>query len=295
MALIASPTAETCRSIGRYELGPLLGEGATGIVHRAYDPLMDRSVAIKSVKTQALTKAEIETAFAQFAHEARIAGKYMHRNIVAIYDVIEFAGSSHMVMEYVAGRGVDEYVKSLGPMRVQMALNIAYRCADALAYVHYHGVIHRDVKPGNIMYHHASDVVKLMDFSIAEEIDRPGARGAGTLAYMAPEHFDAARRITALTDIFALGATLYRMLTARFPWKREDTARQIVEVEPPSVALFRDDIPREVVWLVETAMAKDERDRFSSAARFARAIANVAAECYPDEPIGARDEPHLDL
>ncbi len=270
------------KKIGRYELRRVLGEGASGIVHRAYDPIMDRVVAIKSAKADSLSAEQIQLVIDEFRHEARIAGKYAHENIVGIYDVIEANGLDHIVMEHVAGRAVTEYLASIGPMAPETVLPIVQKCAVGLAYVHYHGIIHRDIKPGNILYHHAGNLVKIMDFSIAHEIDKPGERQNGTLAYMAPEHFDTSRRITALTDIFALGATMYRMLVKRYPFTNDDTVSQILYAHQTPVSEIRSDVPREVNDLVERAMAKDDIDRFQSAAEFAYAIENVLARHYPE-------------
>ena len=267
--------------IGRYRLDSKLGEGASGVVYRAYDPLMDREVAIKSVKPQSMSPEAIEQAVLDFHHEAKIAGKYAHENIVTIYDVISDTGLDHIVMEFVPGRSVLDYIIAVGPMAVDETLAVVHQCCIGLAYVHYHGVIHRDIKPGNIMYHPAQRLVKLMDFSVAHNIEDPPVREIGTIAYMAPEHFDSWREITQLTDIFALGATMYRMLAKKYPFTKDNTAHQILHEDPVPVTKLRPDVPRELDAIVSKAMAKADADRFASAAAFAHEVERVMDRLYP--------------
>jgi len=269
-------------TIGRYQLDTRLGEGASGVVYRAYDPVMDRVVAIKSARTDTLTPEQIREVIAEYHHEAKVAGKYAHENIVTIYDVITHEGLDHIVMEYVPGRSVHDYMKATGPLDLDEALSITYKCCVALAYIHHHGVIHRDIKPGNIMYHPAQGLVKLMDFSVAHNIEDPPLRDTGTIAYMAPEHFDPKRRISLLTDIFALGATLYRILTGKYPFTNKNTAWQILHDAPVPITDLRPGIPPEVVLIIDKAMAKSDADRYQSASEFASALRQVILKLYPD-------------
>ena len=214
--------------IGRYKVKAKAGEGASGVVYRAYDPLLDRDVAIKLARTTTMTDEEVEQIVFEFKHEAKIAGKFAHENIVTIYDVISQGRVNYIVMEFVAGRSVQDYMDAVGPLDIDEALAITYKCCVGLAYIHYNGVIHRDVKPGNIMYHPAHGTTKLMDFSVAHKIEEPPARDNGTIAYMAPEQFDRQRRITMLTDIFAMGSSLYRVLTGEYAFTSQHTAFQIL-------------------------------------------------------------------
>ena len=271
--------------IGRYQVEDVLGEGASGIVYRAYDPLMDRDVAIKSAHIDRLTDEEIKRVICNFHNEARIAGKYAHENIVTIYDVITDDGLDYIVMEYVPGRTVQEYMKATGPLDIDEALSVVYKCCVGLSYIHFHGVIHRDIKPGNIMYHPAHGTAKLMDFSIAHSIEEPPVRDTGTIAYMAPEHFDPARKISQLTDIFAMGSTMYRMLTCEYPFKNKNTAYQILNHNAIPVTDIRPEIPDEVAGIVNKAMAKNDSQRFQSAAEFGLEISRVMQMYYPDSEL----------
>lgn len=271
--------------IGRYQLDVKLGEGASGVVYRAYDPVMDRDVAIKSAKIESLTEDQVKEVIADFHHEAKIAGKYAHENIVAIYDVISHDNMDHIVMECVPGRSVQDYMKATGPLDLEEALLVIYKCCVGLAYIHYHGVIHRDIKPGNIMYHPAQGIAKLMDFSVAHNIEDPPVRDTGTIAYMAPEHFDPDRKISMLTDIFAVGSTMYRILSGKYPFTRENTAYQILNEDPVPISEIRNDVPQEVADIIDKAIAKADADRFQSAAEIVTTIENVANHLYPSTDI----------
>lgn len=267
--------------IGRYKIESMAGEGASGVVYRAYDPALDRDTAIKLARTSDLDTEAIRHITQEFSHEAKIAGKFAHENIVTIYDVFAEGSLIYLVMEYVPGRSIDDYMQATGPLEIDEALLITHSCCVGLAYIHYNGVIHRDIKPGNIMYHPAHGIVKLMDFSVAHKIEEPPLRDTGTIAYMAPEHFDPARRISHLTDIFALGSTLYRLLSGQYPFGREHTAFHILHNDPEPLTSLRTDIPPAVATLVARAMAKADDDRFQSAAEFAQSVAQVADELYP--------------
>ena len=187
-------------------------------------------------------------------------------------------------LEYVPGRSIQDYMEATGPLDFAEALNIALKCSHALEYIHYHGVIHRDIKPGNIMYHPAQGIVKVMDFGVSHKIEEKPARDTGTIAYMAPEHFDRERQITALTDIFALGSSLYRLLTGQYPFDNRHTAFQIMHEDPEPMANLRADIPAELITITSRAMAKSDAERYQSAAEIAMDIENALQKLYPDSP-----------
>jgi serine/threonine-protein kinase len=281
----ATDTGHTGNFLGRYEIDSKVGEGTSGVVYRAYDPLLDRDSAIKLARTNMLNEEEIAHLVAEFRHEAKIAGKFAHENIVTIYDVVSDGRINYLVMEFVPGRSLGDYMSATGPLEIDEALVITYKACTGLAYIHYHGIIHRDIKPANIMYHPAHGVVKLMDFSIAHNIEDQPRRDLGTIAYMAPEHFDPKRRISHLTDIFALGSTLYRLLTGNYPFSSGHPAFQILYQEPEPIQNHRPDIPDKIAWLVSRAMAKADEDRFQSAAEFAQAVERIAKDIFPDTSI----------
>jgi len=283
------------QQLGRYKVLGKLGEGASGVVYRAHDPILDRDVAIKMARRDSLQAEEIKHVVGEFYHEAKISGKYAHENIVTIYDVVGDGAHDYIVMEYVPGRSVLDYMIATGPLNVDEALIVTYKCCLGLAYIHYHGIIHRDIKPGNIMYHPAHGIVKLMDFSIAHNIEDPPVKNNGTIGYMAPEHFDPKRKITLLTDIFALGSTMYRLLTGKYPFTKENTVSQILNQAPVPVTELRPDIPPEVTAIVNKAMAKADADRFQSAAEFAREIERVMRRLYPETDLNLSSRKYLNL
>lgn len=283
----------SARTLGRYVLKAKAGEGASGVVYRAHDPLLDRACAIKLARTNTLSEEALGHLIEEFHHEAQIAGKFAHDNVVTIYDVVSSGMLHYIVMEFVPGRSVQDYMDVTGALEVDEALAVVYKVAIGLAYIHFQGVIHRDIKPGNIMYHPAQGTTKLMDFSIAHRIEQPPARDNGTIAYMAPEHFDRKRRISTLTDVFALGSTMYRMLTGSYPFNHQHTAFQILHQDPEPITKLRPDVPEAVVNIVDTAMAKADGDRFQSAAEMARAIEHTAASLFPDRDIIDTTPPYL--
>jgi len=281
------------RHLGRYELKTKAGEGASGVVYRAYDPLLDRECAIKLARTNVLGEDEVRQVAEEFKYEARIAGKFAHENIVTIYDVVSDDRLNYMVMEFVPGRSVEDYMDATGRLEIDEALSVVYKCCVGLAYVHYHGVIHRDIKPGNIMYHPAHGIAKLMDFSVAHRIEQEPSRDTGTIGYMAPEHFDRERRISKLTDVFAMGSTMYRLLTGAYPFDRRHTAFQILYEDPRPMSELRPDVPPQVAALVERAMAKADADRFQSAAEFARCVEHTLHSLYPDSAFADTSQRYL--
>ena len=278
-------SAASANRIGRYEIKSKAGEGASGVVYRASDPLLDREVAIKLALVNSLTEEEYKHVVGAFYHEAKIAGKFAHENVVTIYDMVSDGGLDYIVMEYVPGRSVQDYMDATGPLQVDEALAIAHKCCMGLGYIHFYGVIHRDIKPGNIMYHPAQGIAKLMDFSISHKIEEPPVRDNGTIAYMAPEHFDSERRISLLTDIFALGSTMYRILTGKYPFNHKHTAYQILHQDPEPITNLRPDIPQNVAEIINKAMAKSDTDRFDSAWEFASQLETVVQNLYPGSDI----------
>ncbi len=260
------------KTIGRYKIEEKIGEGSYGLVFRGQDPLLKRDVAIKVAKINTNSPEETHELGKAFYNEAQIAGNFTHTNIVTVFDVGRDNGMDYLVMELVPGRPVDDYFGDTGIDSVEECIDIIHKCCVALDFVHFHGIIHRDIKPGNIIYNRPQGLVKLTDFGISHYLEsKDHVSSAGTLAYMAPEHFLEARDITILTDIFALGCTMYKMLTGKRPFDgtSKTLVDQILYETPTPLWGLRTGIPEEVCAIVDKAMAKQDADRYQSALEFA--------------------------
>ena len=201
---------ETIGRLGPYEVLEVLGRGGMGVVLKARDPALERTVAIK-VLTPALSHGA--TARRRFAREARAIAAVGHEHIVAIHAVDEFRGLPYLVMQYVPGRSLQERLDAAGPLEVREILRIGTQAARALAAAHAQGVVHRDIKPANILLENCVERVKLTDFGLARAIDDASLTQSGMIAgtpqYMAPEQARG-EAVDARADLFALGASHVR-------------------------------------------------------------------------------------
>jgi len=202
--------------IGRYEILDEIGQGAMGTVYRARDPLIERTVAIKTVPIAQLQQ-EGADAESRFLREAQSAGRLSHPNIVTIYDVGEADGLAYIAMEYLPGRTLRDLMDK-GPMPLDLALDTAMQMAEAMAFAHEHGVIHRDIKPANVVVTGKRGQIKLTDFGIAHLVNSDHTQAGqmlGSPRYMSPEQA-MGREVDGRSDIFSLGAVLYEMLTGHY-------------------------------------------------------------------------------
>ncbi len=223
------------RKLGRYEIVAELGKGAMGTVYKANDPMLERTVALKTINL-AVSANEMAEYEARFYQEAKAAGGLNHPNIVTIYDVGKTGDMPYLAMEYLEGSELHEILRHRKPLSAAHALEIAAQVADGLAYAHDRGVVHRDVKPANIMVVR-DGLVKIADFGVARM--RSSERGAdtqvvGSPRYMSPEQV-LRKRAEHRSDIFSLGMVLYEMLTGAPPFTGADLNAilfQIVNAEP---------------------------------------------------------------
>jgi serine/threonine-protein kinase len=260
---------------GRYELEQLLGQGGMAQVYRARDRVLDRPVAVKLLRPEYANDA---TFVARFQREARAAANLVHPNIVAVYDVGQDGNQHYIVMEYIAGRTLKEFIRERAPLPVDLALRIAEEVCTALEYAHRHGLIHRDIKPQNILLDEEGEVVKVADFGIAKSRLDPESTAdrlaLGTVKYISPEQ---ARGVEVVpqSDLYSLGVVLYEMLTGRQPFDGEtpvSIALQHIEAEPPPPRQINPYIPPAVEAILLRALAKNPRERYASAREMRQAL-----------------------
>jgi serine/threonine-protein kinase len=258
---------------GRFEVIDILGRGAMGVVYRARDSALARTVAIKTIALAGDAK-ERDVHEARFMQEARAAGSLSHPAIVTIYDVGREADTAFIAMELVEGRDLKDLIResSLTPSR---SVEIAAAVAEGLAAAHERGIIHRDIKPGNIMVL-ADGRVKIMDFGIAHMHEPMVKTQTGVLLgspqYMSPEQI-VGQAVEYRTDIFSLGLVLYEMLTGSKAFEGEDIPELMFKVAnlaatPPSH--IAPDVPAVVDFIIARALKKRAEERYASAADMAR-------------------------
>ena len=246
-----------------------IGSGSVGFVYRARHLFTDRVVALKILR---LREGISQKSVMRFLREAKTISQLDHPHIISIYDINEYRDGYYLVMEYFAGRNVQQIIEASGPMPIQDVVNISIQIATALSYAFSKKIVHRDIKPANILYSH-DRVAKLMDFGLAKSlgmsswhaITREG-EGLGTPCYMPPEQVRDARKADQRSDIYSLGATLYHMLSGQFPVQARnynEFITFILERDPVPLETLRTDAPPDVVAVVRKTMAKNPDHRYS--------------------------------
>ena len=270
--------SEIPKTLGRYRIVDELGRGAMGAVYRALDPLIDREVAIKTLLPDlpAEVMAEIRE---RFIREARSAGRLSHPNIVTIFDVGEQDGIAYIAMELLKGHSLLQVLKHPQRLAFNTIANVIAQVADALDMAQQHNIVHRDVKPANIMVDHAGRV-KLTDFGVAY-VPASTITGNGTALgsprYMSPEQVTGAP-IDPRSDIFSLGVVLYELLTKRTPFEHEgDTTifalmNRIASTPHPAVREVDPSVPAPFEHIVDRALAKKPAERYARAGDMAREL-----------------------
>jgi len=261
--------------IGKYRVVGRIGKGAMGEVYKAQDPLLNRFVAIKTIAPALAAEPDFRH---RFQREAQSAAALNHPNVVTIYDFGEEDGLVYMAMELLEGRDLRELMRS----RVALLgdkLSIMEQLCDGLGFAHARGVVHRDLKPGNI-HVQLNGQVKILDFGLARlgdsDITRTGTV-MGTPSYMSPEQVRG-QKADARSDVFSLGAIFYELIANHRPFEAgsdHDVRLRIVEAEPVPIRQWAPDIPPALVAVVERALAKDPARRFANAGEMGRALATA--------------------
>ncbi|HYT72121.1 MAG TPA: serine/threonine-protein kinase [Gemmatimonadales bacterium] len=266
------------RTVGKFELHELIGEGAMGAVWKAYDSVIRRYVALKILSGAVGRSPDARD---RFLREARAAGALQHPNLITIYDLGEADGQLFIAMELVDGRDLSTLVAMHEPLALERKLDIAIEVLQGLAYAHERGVIHRDVKPSNVRI--ASDgAVKIMDFGIArlQWADVTGSGSiVGTPTYMAPEQITNGP-ITPATDLFAVGCLLYELLSYRKPFEGETVhgvLYQVLTTDPKPLRTMAPSIPAALERVVAKALNKIPEDRYETARQMQSALFGIRA------------------
>ncbi len=279
------------QQIGAYKILSLLGAGGMGEVYRAVDIRLNRPVAIKFLLSHLSARPDLRK---RFEREARSISNLNHPHICTLYDIGQYDGCDFLVMEYLEGKTLAEQLKE-GALPVDQVLRYALQVGDALAQAHAQGVIHRDLKPGNIML--TTRGAKLLDFGLAKLEAEPQPSGLttvalaaegksltaegiilGTLEYMAPEQLEG-KEVDARTDVFSLGTVIYEMATGKKAFTGESKASVIVRIltgEPPPVTSLQPLTPPELEEVVENCLKKDPAERWQNAAEVTRRLREIA-------------------
>lgn len=269
-AVAASPASRPDRAtLGRYRIERQLGRGSMGTVYLGHDSQIGRPVAIKTMAlSREFAGPELDEARARFFREAAMAGRLQHRDIVTIFDAGEDQGLAFIAMEYVNGHDLLRHTLPANLLPVPVVVQTMVRVAQALAYAHTQGVVHRDVKPANVMIDLASDSVKVTDFGIARIADACRTRTGmvlGTPSFMSPEHM-AGRRVDGRTDLYSLGVMLFQLLTGALPHRAESMAQlmyQIANDPAPDIRTLRPELPEALAKVVALALAKSRDLRYA--------------------------------
>jgi eukaryotic-like serine/threonine-protein kinase len=277
-------TAPNIKRIGKYEVIDLLGRGGMGLVYRAFDRQLNREVAIKTL-TEGFSGDE--EMLKRFYQEAAKTGALKHQNIVTVYDLGEQDGFPYIVMEYLSGDPLDRLIQSGKSQSLAFKLKIVEQVCYALGYAHRNDVIHRDVKPANVIVQ-SDGVVKLLDFGIARQEKTEGhltrtGHVIGTLQYMAPERLRNAA-FDGRSDIFSVGVMMYQLLTGQLPFTGDySIVQKILTEKHPPLSLYIEKYPLALDAILDCALAKSPDDRYSSAEEMAAEIGSVEQELRKEQ------------
>jgi serine/threonine protein kinase/uncharacterized RDD family membrane protein YckC len=265
------------QEIGGYRIDDVAGRGGMGVVYKATQLALDRTVALKIIAPEV---ADDEDFRERFKRESRIAASIEHPNVIPVHEAGEVDGQLYIVMRYVDGTDLRELVQREGPLAPERAARIVAQVAEALDAAHARGLVHRDIKPANVLIARRGDTdhVYLTDFGLTKHssgesgLTKTG-QWVGTLDYVAPEQIEGGA-VDARTDVYALGAVLYQALTGRVPFERDTEVSKMwahISDPPPSAVAKRPELPRALDAVIARAMAKKPADRYQSAGQLGQA------------------------
>ncbi|MCK6405048.1 MAG: protein kinase [Rhodocyclaceae bacterium] len=276
-------------TIGKYEIIRPLGKGATAIVYLCRDPDADREVAVKVIKLGKDNAAMSRRLMKLFQTESGIGRRLDHPNIVHIYDAVVEPDRAYIVMEYVDGTGLDQYVTISKLLPLHRVVGIIFKCCLAFDYAYREGVIHRDIKPANIMLT-KDDEPKITDFGLSLNLQREGTdstfiMGVGSPAYMSPEQIKQ-YPLNQKTDLYSLGVVLFQLLTGRLPFRANNPATliyRIINFDTPSVCALNPNLPPPLDPIIKKALEKDLYNRYKNGAEFAKDLSAVRYQILEDD------------
>jgi serine/threonine-protein kinase len=275
-------------TIGRYKIEQPIGQGAMATVYLGRDPKINRQVAIKTIAlAEEFSDTDLVNARTQFLREAESAGRLNHPNIISIYDAGEDGQIAYLAMEYFRGKPLSYYAQQGHLLPPRLVFDLMARAAEALHYAHGQHVVHRDVKPANLLYDADTDALKITDFGIARLTDSSRTKTGiilGTPSYMSPEQL-AGKSVTGQSDLFSLGVTLYQLLAGTPPFRADSIPmlmQKIAHETHERVSELRNDLPPSVDGILDRALAKDPADRYASGRAMALALRDCCSSfCAP--------------
>lgn len=272
--------------IGKYAIVGELGKGGMGVVYKGHDPVIRRDVALKVIRKRDLDPQDAENALERFKREAQAAGNLAHPNIVAIYEYGEDDENAFIAMECVVGRSLRDHLVAGYRPELKVFPEILVQILEGLEFSHSRGVIHRDIKPGNILISEMG-VAKISDFGIARlEASHLTLLGEvlGTPYYMAPEQFDG-HPADERSDVYSAAVIVYEVLAGRRPFEGQGAAlmKKVLEIDPPLPSALEPRLSKEIDRVLLKALAKRPEQRFRSARQFLEAL--IAA--FDNEPLPA--------
>ena len=278
---------------GRYRLISLQGQGGMASVYQAYDLTLERTVAIKVLRPE-------YDAGDVFRHEARAIAKLPHPNIVTVFDIGQHNGTNYIVMEFVKGQDLKQWIQAEAPFYIGRAVDIIVQVCEAVGFAHEQGIVHCDLKPQNVLVL-PNGQIKVADFGIAHMRSNAGARPSskawGTPYYAAPEQISG-QPLTPASDVYAIGIMLYEMLTGKLPFEGQsavDIARQHALDAPPPIQRYNPRVPQTIVQILDRALAKEPAKRFPTAKQLGRLLAAYRqrgnAITQPLQPIATPIQP----
>ncbi|MCL2830208.1 MAG: protein kinase [Betaproteobacteria bacterium] len=292
-----TPAGETPpATIGKYQVLRQIGKGATAIVYLARDPDSNTEVAVKVISLSGSNAARSRRLLRLFQTESRVGLRLEHPNIVKVHEKVLEKDRAYIVMEYIEGKALDQFVGIDRLLPMHRVVSIIFKCCLALDYAYRQGVVHRDIKPANILIDSENNP-KITDFGLALDLQPREGRdstfimGVGSPAYMSPEQIKA-YPLNQKTDLYSLGVILFQLLTGRLPFRAKKPATliyRILNMDTPSVCAMNPNLPAGLDPVIQKAMEKDLYSRYQNGADFAKDLSAVRYQILKDDDVDEKE------